>query len=157
MMQRGVWRGSEFRAEVVADVGDMFEEIFALDGVDDGDGDGAGEWAAAEGGAVHAGGDGAAAAFGAEHGAHGDAAGDGLGEGGDVGQDAVVLVGEPFAGATHAGLNFVDEKESAGGVAEFTRGGKNPARRGGCRLRPGGLDADGADLRRILRGDRLRR
>ena len=33
----------------------------ALDRVDDGDGDGAGQRAAAEGGAVHAGGDGAAA------------------------------------------------------------------------------------------------
>ena len=53
----------ELVVEVGADLVDVGEQVVALDGVDDGDGDGAGERTAAEGGAVHAGGDGAAAAL----------------------------------------------------------------------------------------------
>ena len=71
---------------------------------------------------MHARSDGAGGFFSAEHDAHGDAVGDGLGEGGDVGQDAEVLVRTPFAGAAHAGLDFVADEERAGGVAEVASG-----------------------------------
>ena len=80
-----------------------------------------------KGGAVHAGGEGAGGGFGAEHGTHGDAAGERFGEGGDVGEDGFssvleVLIGTPFAGAAHAGLDLVEEQKGAGGVAEFAGG-----------------------------------
>ena len=129
--------------------------------VDDGDGDGAGEGVSAEGGAVHAGGDGAGGLFGAEHGAHGDAAGEGLGEGGDVGLDAVVLVGEPLAGAADAGLDLVGEQQGAGGVAEVARGLEELLGDGvDAAFALDGFEADGADVplpRRTWRGGRRRR
>ena len=88
-----------------------------------------------------------AAAFGAEHRAHGDAAGDGLGDGGDVGQDAVVLVGEPLAGASDAALDLVGDEEGSGGVAEFAGGCEELLRDGmDAALALDGLDADGADF-----------
>ena len=137
----------EFCVEEVADVANVVEQVVPLDGVDDGDGNGAGQWAAAEGGAVHAGGDGASGVVGAEHRAHGNAVGDGLGEGGDVGEDAVVLVGEPFAGSAEAALDLVGEQEGAGGVAEFACGGEELSRDGvDAALALDGLDADGADF-----------
>ena len=52
--------------EVVADFGRMGQQVVVLDGVDDGDGHGAGQRAAAEGGAVHAGVNGARDLFGAQ-------------------------------------------------------------------------------------------
>src|ERR1700761_9646274 len=61
--------------ELVVEVGayfvDVSEDVVALDGVDNGDGYGAGEWIAAEGGAMHARGDGFGGSIGAEHRAHG--------------------------------------------------------------------------------------
>ncbi len=53
----------ELLVEVVADLLNVLEEIVSFDGVDDGDGDGAGEGTAAEGCAVHAGSEDAAAAL----------------------------------------------------------------------------------------------
>ncbi len=101
--------------EVVADFGYVGEEIFLFDVVDDGDGYGAGERASAKGGAVHAGMEGARDFFSAERCAERKAAGEGLGQSGDVGLNAVVLIGAPLAGAAHAGLNFIDDEQRAGG------------------------------------------
>ena len=85
--------------------------------------------------------------FGAEHRAHGDAAGEGLGEGGDVGLDAVVLVGEPLAGAAHAGLDLVGEQQRSGGVAEVACCGEELLRDGtDAAFALDGFDADGADV-----------
>ena len=101
----------------------MLEDVVALDCVEDSDGSSTGEWIAAEGCPVHARVEGFRGLFGAEHCAHGNAAGDGLGEGGDIGKDAVVLVGEPFAGAANAALDFVGDQECAGYVAKFAGSG----------------------------------
>ena len=89
----------------------------------------------------------AAALLGAEHRAHGDSTGDGLGYGRHVGQDAVVLVGEPLSGASHAALYLVGEEERAGGVAELA-GCCEELRRDGvdAPLTLQGLDADAADV-----------
>ncbi len=43
----------------------------------------------------------------------GEAGGDAFGDGDDVGGDAVVLVAEPLAGAAHAGLDLVEDQQSA--------------------------------------------
>src|ERR1700722_1948798 len=96
---------------------DMFEEFFMLDGVDYGVGNRASQWAAAEGCAMHARGEGEGGVVGAEHRSHGNAVGDWLGQRCDVGQDTVVLVGKPFSGAADTALNFVGEEEGSGGVA----------------------------------------
>ncbi len=94
--------------------------------------------------------------FGAEHGTHGDAAGERLGQRGDVGPDAVVLVGEPLAGAAEAGLNLIDEQESAGGVAEgAARGEELLADRVDATLALDGLDADGAEFAAVAGGELL--
>ena len=62
------WRaGRAGRGSRSPTCGYMIEEVVALDGVEDGEGDGAGQRASAEGGAVHAGVDGAGGLFGAEH------------------------------------------------------------------------------------------
>ncbi len=98
----------ELGVEEVTDVADVVEEVLLLDGIDDGDGDGAGEWTSAEGGAVHAGGEGegqrrwcrASRPWGSRWRW-------GLARGGDVGQDAVVLVGEPLSSASEAALDLV--------------------------------------------------
>ena len=113
--------GREF-SELVVEVGpdglDVVEEVGLFDGVDDGDCDCAGQWASAERRAVHARRDGLGGGVGAQHRSHWDAVSNGLREGGDVGEDVVVLVGEPLSGAAHAGLDFIDHEERAGGVAE---------------------------------------
>ena len=106
----GVMLAGEERScvlEIVAHFGRVVEQSFFLDGVDDGDADGAGQRSAAKGGAVHAGVNGARSFFGAEHCAERNAAGQWLGQRGDIGLNAVVLIGAPFAGAAHAGLNLV--------------------------------------------------
>lgn len=139
---------SELIVEVRARLVGVGEDVVALDGVDDGDGYGAGEWVTAERGAMHAGGDGFGGCVGTEHGAHGDAVGDGLGEGGDVGEDVVVLVGKPFAGAAHAGLDLVGDKECAGGVAEGSGFAEKFFRdRVDAAFALDRFDADGADFR----------
>ena len=133
--------------EVVADFGCVGEEVFLFDVVDDGDGDGAGQRASAEGGAVHAGVDGARGFFGAEDCAEGNAAGEGLGEGGDVGLNAVVLIGAPLAGAAHAGLNFIDDEQRAGGAGEGAGFGEELLREGtNAAFALDGFDEDGADF-----------
>ncbi len=76
----------------------------------------AGQRTAAEGGAVHAGVDGLRGFFCAEQGAEGNAPGQWLGQRHDVRQDAVVLVGAPFARSAHAGLDFVGDEQRAGGA-----------------------------------------
>jgi hypothetical protein len=97
----------EFGVKVVSGFANVIEEIAALNRVDNRNGYGAGEWASPEGGAVHAGGESCGGRMGAEHRAHGDAVGDGLRQSDNVGLNAVVLIGEPFAGAAHTGLYFV--------------------------------------------------
>jgi hypothetical protein len=115
--------------------------------VDDGDGDGAGQRASAEGGAVHAGVDGARGFFGAEHRAERNAAGEGLGERGDVGLNAVVLIGAPLAGAAHAGLNLIDDEQRAGGAGEGAGFGEELLReRANAAFALDGFDEDGADF-----------
>ncbi len=125
----------------------MREQTFLLDGVDDGDGHGAGQRSAAKGGAVHAGVNGARNFFGAEHGAKRNAAGKGLGQRGDVGLNAVVLIGAPLAGAAHAGLNFIDDQQRAGGAGQRARLGKELLRqRANAALALDGFDQNGADF-----------
>ena len=54
-----------------------------------------------------------------EQAAHGDAAGQRLGQRHHVGLDAPVLVGEPLAGAAHAGLHFVEDQQQLVLVAQL--------------------------------------
>ena len=115
--------------------------------VDDGDGNGAGQWASTKRGAVHAGVDGARGIFGAEHCAERDAAGERLGQRGDVGQNAVVLIGAPLAGAAHAGLNLIHDEQRAGGVCQRACFGEELLReRADAAFALDGFDEDGADF-----------
>ena len=137
----------ELGFEVGAYFGDVFEEVGALDLVDDGDGDGTGERTTAEGGAVHAGGDGCRGALGREHGADGEASGEGLGDRDDVGHCVEVLKAEPLAGASEAALDLVGDEEGSGGVAELAGGGEELGRDGvDASFALDGLDEDGADV-----------
>src|ERR1700723_1930433 len=126
---------------------DVFEQSLLLDGVDDGNGDRARERTTAEGRAMHAGSEGEGGLVGAEHRAHGNAVCNGLRQCRDIGQDAVVLVGEPFSGAAYTALNFVGEEEGAGGVAELASGGEELlCDRVNAAFALNSLDADGTDF-----------
>ena len=58
-----------------------------------------------------------------------------------------MLVGAPLAGAAHAGLDFVEEQESAGGVAQFARGLQELGRDGvDAAFALQDFDADAADV-----------
>ena len=144
----------ELSVKEFADLLNVFEQVVSLDRVDDRDGNGAGQRAAAEGRAMHPGSEGLGGVVGAEHRAHGNAVGDRLRERRDVGQDAVVLVGKPFAGSAQATLNLIGEQESAGGVAEFACGGEELLRDGmNAAFTLDRLDADAANLIRELRAE----
>ena len=65
--------------------------------------------------------------------ADGEAAAEGFGGGENIGNDAVMLIGEPFAGASDAGLDFVEDQQGVVLVAEGA---------GGFQIRlVGGVDA----------------
>ena len=145
------WREASERScclEVVADFGGIGQQAFFLDGVDHGDGHGAGQRAAAEGGAVHAGVNGARSFFGAKHCAQRNAAGKRLGKRGhSPGLDAVMLIGAPLAGAAHAGLNLVDDQQRAGRGGERARFGEELLRqRPNAAFALDGFDENGADF-----------
>ena len=109
--------------------------------------DGAGQRASAEGGAVHAGVNGARGLFGAEHCAQRNAAGKRLGQRDDVGSDAVVLKGAPLAGAAHAGLNLIDDEQCTGGAGECACLGEELLReRANAAFALNGFNEDGADV-----------
>jgi len=59
-----------------------------------------------------------AASFGAENCSERDAACERLGQRGHVRLDSIMLVGAPFAGAAHAGLNFIDNEQCTSGTRE---------------------------------------
>ena len=63
------------------------------------------------------------------HHARGDPAGQGFGAGENIGDDSVVLVGKPLAGAPHAGLNLVEHQEHAVLVADPPQAGEIIGRR----------------------------
>jgi hypothetical protein len=85
--------------------------------------------------------------FRAEDRAQRNAAGERLGERGDVGLNAVVLIGAPLAGAAHAGLNLIDDEQRAGGVAQSAGFGKELLReRANAAFALDGFDEDGADF-----------
>src|SRR5271170_4008956 len=132
---------------MLANFANVFEEVVMFDCVDYRDCYGTSQWAAAEGRAVHAGSDRFSCRIRAQHCTYGDAIGDGFGDRGDIGQDAVVLVGEPFACTAKTALNLVCEQEGPSGVAEFARGGEELSRYGvNATLALDWLDADGADV-----------
>ena len=114
----------QFCLEVIADLNDVFEQIFPLDGIDHRRCDSAGQRPTAEGRSVHAGMEGARHLVGAECRAHRDAAGKRLGQRGDVRHNAKVLIGAPLSGAAEAGLNLIDDQQSAGGVGQLARLGE---------------------------------
>ena len=144
------WRcgeGAQLRLEVVADFGCVGEQVFFLDGsmtaMATAQASGPPPkvvpcmpaWMAR------------ADFFGAEHRAQGNAAGERLGQRGDVGLDAVVLIGAPLAGAAHAGLNLVDDEQRAGGAGEGAGFGEELLReRANAAFALDGLDEDGADF-----------
>jgi hypothetical protein len=58
-----------------------------------------------------------------------------------------MLVGAPLAGAAHAGLNLIDDKQRPGGVGQRTCLGKEFLReRPNATFTLDGLDQDGANL-----------
>src|SRR6185312_14036398 len=117
-------QAAKLREKIIAGLADVREQAGVLDLVDHCDSHRTSQRISAEGCAVHAGCDGAGGFFGAEHRAHGDAAGEWLCQRSDVGLDVEVLVSRPLAGAAHAGLDFVEEQQRAGGVAQFASGGE---------------------------------
>src|SRR6266568_1673510 len=99
---------------------------FALEDVDGGKGGGNRYGVSAEGGGVGAGNPVHDFGAGDERG-KGHAAGDSLGDGDHVGGDAGVFNGPPLAGASHAGLHFIDYEENAmlvANAAEFLQEGR---------------------------------
>ena len=100
-------------------VADLFGVLhgFALDDVDGGKGGGDGHGVSSEGGGVRAGKP--VHDFGAgDEGGERQAAGDALGYGDHVRGDAGVFDGPPLTGASHAGLDFVDDQQDAVLVAD---------------------------------------
>ena len=136
--------GGEFRA--LAD--GVGAGGFAVDDVEGGAADGAGQGVAAEGRTVRAGAERRGDAVGGKHRADGEAAAQGFRAGQDVGCDAAVLVGEEFAGAPHAGLDFVEYQGGIETVAQFARGLQElGSRRQYAAFALHGFDDDGAGLR----------
>lgn len=101
-------------------IGDVREEAFFFDGFEGGEAGGHGEGVAAEGARVHAGAEAGGDFVFADEAATGDAAGDPFGEGHDIGLDAEVLVAEPGAEASAAGLDFVEDEDEAMFIGEVT-------------------------------------
>ena len=116
--------------EVGAGLLDVGEQILLLDGVDDSDGYRASQRAAAEGGSMQAGMDGARRLLGAEHGSQRKAACQRLGQCGYIRLNAKLLVGTPLASAAQAGLNFIRDEQRTGGLRQLARGGKKFLRDG---------------------------
>ena len=138
---------AELRQEVVAHLGCMSQQILIFNRVDDSDGYGAGQRASAESGAVHPRVDGARSLFGAEYRADGNAACKRFGQSGDVGLNAVMLVGTPFAGTAHATLNLIGDQQSSGRAGQRTCLDKKLLREWThAALALNGFDQNGADF-----------
>jgi len=91
--------------------------------------------------------------------AQGDAASQWLGQRGYVGQNAVVLVGAPLAGAAHAGLNLIGDQQSSRRTGQGARLGEELLRnRAHAALALDGFDEDGAKfIGEFWRASRQRR
>ena len=77
----------------------------------------------------------------------GNAAGKRLGQRGDIGLNAVVLIGAPFAGAAHAGLNLIDNQQRSRGAGQRARLGEEFLReRAHAAFALNGFDENGADF-----------
>src|ERR1039458_7844092 len=104
--------------KVTADLSRTRQQAVHLDRVNDGDADCASQRAAAEGGAVHARVHHTRNLLGAQHRSQRKATCKRLGECGHIGLNAIVLIRAPFSRAAHAGLNLIDDKQSASGVGQ---------------------------------------
>ncbi len=107
---------------VSGDVAHARQQALALDGIERSDDHRAGERTAAEGAAELADADAGARLLGGQHGAGGEAAGEALGDGEQVGRDVVELRRERLAGAPHAALHLVEDKQRAGAPRQLARG-----------------------------------
>ena len=121
----------EVLAEPLADREPALEQAVGLDRLDRGQRRPAGDRVAAERGGVHPRLERRGDRRPGDHHARGDAAGQRLGAGQDVGRDALVLIGEPLAGAAHAGLHLVEDQEHAVLVAQLPQA-RRDSRAGGC-------------------------
>ena len=95
------------------------EQALGFDGLDGRQRGAAGDRIAAEGRGVHAGLEHFGDLLPGDHDPGGKSPGQGLGAGQDVGLDPVVLVGEPFPGAPHSGLHFIQDQQNAALVAQL--------------------------------------
>ena len=135
-------------AEVLADFGDMREQIVPLDGFEKFERDGASQWATAKGSAMQTGMERLGDSFGGKNRSQRQSGGERLGDGGDVGQHAVVLIGEHLSGAAEAALNLVEDQRRAGFFGQCPRGFQKLAADGtNAAFALYGFNADGAHLR----------
>src|SRR6266702_4527794 len=107
--------------EITAHVLNVGEQIGLFHCVDHSDGDRTGQRAPAESSAVHPGCEGTSSLLRAKHRAHWQPIGDRLCQRGDIRKNAVMLIGEPLAGAAHAGLDFISNQQRAGRIGQLTR------------------------------------
>ena len=98
------------------------EQMLLLDGLQDGQGRGAGQRIAAVGAAVVAGNQGLGGLAARQARADGEAAAQGFSRGEDVRDDAVMLIGEPFARSPDAGLDLVEDQQGVVLVAQGAGG-----------------------------------
>ena len=110
----------KFGEEVGAGVGDLSEETFIFDGLEELQAKATGERAAAEGAAVFCQAEGVEELFVDYEGAEGDAAAEGFAEDEGVGLNAGAGVGEPVARAAETALDLVEDEEGAVLVCDAT-------------------------------------
>ena len=110
----------QFRMEVVA--GLAYVSQHAVEHAQEFDGHGTGQRTAAEGGAVHSGMHAAGHPIGGQQRSQRKAGRQRLRHGDDVGLNPVVLIGEVFSGAAQPALDFVENQQRSGAVAQLPRG-----------------------------------
>ena len=132
------------RAELIAALRRIRDEVGPLDLGEDRTGDRGAEGVAAERRAVGAGVEELARGAEGDERADREAAADALGDRDRVGGDALVLEGEPLPRAPGAGLDLVDDQQRAVPLGDFARRAEEPL---GQREHPG-LALDGLDEER---------
>ena len=134
----------EFGVEVVAGLADVSQH--AIEHAQKFDCHGAGQRSAAEGGAVHSGMHAAGHAIGGQQRSQRKPCRQRLGDGDDVGLNSVMLVGEILSGTAQSALDFVENQQRSGALAQLPRGlQKFRTERTDSAFALNGLQANGAD------------
>ncbi len=135
-------------AEIFADLDDMLEHVVLLEGLEKLQCDRACQGAAAEGCPVQTGVECLRNRFGGKNRSQRQPGRERLGDGGDVGQNAIVLIGEHLPRAAKTALNLIENQHRAGFLRQRPRGLQELATGGdGCRLLPARFQCKRAYLR----------